>query len=246
MPTSPLHALTILAYTVHIGGGVIGLVSGTVAAFAQKGGQLHRTAGTIFVISMVVMAVFALYLAVVIPDQVNLFISVFVFYLVATAWLTIWRKEGSSGLLEKIAMLVAFILLAPFAILVFQVAIGAPTMFKSTVAFKGPVLVALYGITTVLAIAAISDAKLVLAGGISGAPRIARHLWRMCLGLTLAAGSAFTNGLPRLLPGPFHVPPEFFLPQFVPLGLLVFWLIRVRFTGWYKQASVTLASHGGS
>ena len=43
---------------------------------------------------------------------------------------------------------------------------------------------------------AIGDAKLVLAGGISGARRIGRHLWRMCLGITLAAGSAFTNGFP--------------------------------------------------
>src|SRR5512135_148425 len=245
MTISLLHALTMLAYALHIGGGAIGLVSGTVAAFARKGGRLHRTAGTIFVVSMVVMAVFAFYLAVVTPDQVNLFISVFAFYLVATAWLTVWRKEGTSGLLEKISMLVAFLLLAPFAILVFQVAIGAPPMFKSTVAFKGPVLIALYGFTSVLAIAALSDAKVVLAGGISGAPRIARHLWRMCVGLTMAAGSAFTNGLPRLLPGPFHVPPEFFLPQFMPLILLVFWMIRVRATGWYQQNSVSLTSSGG-
>jgi len=36
--------------------------------------------------------------------------------------------------------------------------------------------------------------------GIVGATRIARHLWRMCLGLTLAAGSAFTMGA-RFVPG---------------------------------------------
>ena len=105
-------------------------------------------------------------------------------------------------------------------------------MFKSAVPFKGPVLIAIYGFTSVLAIAAIGDAKIVIAGGISGAPRIARHLWRMCVGLTLAAGSAFTNGFARLLPGPYHVPPLFFFPQFLPLGLLIFWMIRVRFTRW--------------
>jgi uncharacterized membrane protein len=238
------HALTTIAYALHIGGGAVGLVSGTVAAFARKGGRLHRTAGTVFVASMAVMAVFAFYLAVVTSDQVNLFISVFAFYLVATAWLTVWRKEGTSGLLEKIALVVAVILLAPFAILVFQLAVGAPPLFKSTVAFEGPVLIALYGFTLVLAIAAVSDAKVVLAGGIAGAPRIARHLWRMCVGLMLAAGSAFTNGLPRLLPGPVHVPPEFFFPQFVPLGLLVFWMIRVRATGWYRRNSVAAATSG--
>ena len=78
-------------------------------------------------------------------------------------------------------------------------------------------------------------AACVVAGGISGAPRIARHLWRMCLGLALAMGSAFTNGFARLLPGPYHVPPIFFLPQLLPLGLLAFWMIRVRFTRWHPS-----------
>ena len=116
-----------------------------------------------------------------------------------------------------------------------KLAAGMEPLFKSAVAFEGPVLIAIYAFTSVTAIAAIADIKVLLNGGIAGAPRIARHLWRMCVGLTLAAGSAFTNGLPRLLPGPFHVPPAFFLPQFLPLILLVFWMIRVRFTGWFKH-----------
>ncbi|HTD29590.1 MAG TPA: hypothetical protein VK660_09400, partial [Xanthomonadaceae bacterium] len=168
-----------------------------------------------------------------VPDQiVNLFIGTYVFYLVATAWMTVHRREGTIGLFEKIALFVGVCLCAPFAILSFQLATGLPPLFKSAVPYEGPVLVALYSFTTVLMIAAIGDARVVLAGGISGAPRIARHLWRMCLGLTMATGSAFTNGFARLLPGPYHVPPIFFFPQFLPLGLLVFWMIRVRFTRW--------------
>ncbi len=93
-------------------------------------------------------------------------------------------------------------------------------------------LIAIYVFTSVLACAAIGDARMVLAGGISGRPRIARHLWRMCLGLTLAAGSFFTNVLSRLLPGPVHVTDIFFVPQLLVLGFLIFWLIRVRFAGW--------------
>jgi hypothetical protein len=112
-----------------------------------------------------------------------------------------------------------------------------PPLFRSAVPFEGPVLVAIYAFTAVLAIAAVTDARLVWRGGISGAPRIARHLWRMCLGLTLAVGSAFSNGLARLLPGPYHVPLYFHLPKLLPLGLLIFWLIRVRFTDWYERAA---------
>jgi hypothetical protein len=51
----------------------------------------------------------------------------------------------------------------------------------------------------------------------------------------MAAGSGFTNGFARLLPGPYHVPTVFFLPQFLPLGLLVFWMIRVRSKGWRRS-----------
>lgn len=230
--------LTTLAYVVHVGAGTIGLVSGMVAAFAAKGGRLHRSAGNVFFASMTVMAAFAAYLGVVVPDHINIFIATFTAYLVATAWLTVRRKEGTAAIAEKIALAVAVFLCAPFAILSFQLALGLPPMFTSTVALKGPVLVAIYVFTAVLAIAVIGDAKVVFAGGVSGAPRIARHLWRMCLGLTLATGSAFTNGLARLLPASYHVPTlAFFLPQLVPLGLLVFWMVRVRFTRWYEPVA---------
>jgi hypothetical protein len=234
-----VHAAMILVYVLHVGAGTLALAAGTVAAIARKGGLLHRRAGTVFFVSMLVMAAFAALLAVVVPGQiVNLFGSIFAFYLVATAWVTVRRKEGSIGLPEKFALAVVLCLLLPFGILSFYLATGLPLPFKSAMPLKGPVLIAIYSFTCVIAIAAIADARLVLAGGISGAPRIARHLWRMCLGLTMAAGSAFTNGLPRLLPGPMHVTPIFFLPQFLPLGLLVFWMIRVRFTGWFEQNAI--------
>jgi uncharacterized membrane protein len=228
-----LHGVTVVAFVLHIGGGFIALAAGAVAAFARKGGYVHRKAGTVFVASMLVMATFAAYLAVAVPDQiVNLYISTFAAYLVVTAWMAVRRREDSSGVFEKIAVFVAACLCAPFAILSVQLAAGFAPMFKSAIPFKGPVLIAIYGFTSVLAVATIGDAKVVITGGISGAPRIARHLWRMCLGLTLATGSAFTNGFARLLPGPYHVPTIFFLPQFLPLGLLIFWIIRVRFTRW--------------
>jgi hypothetical protein len=235
-PSQLLHGTTVLAFVIHIAGGAIGLVSGTLAVSARKGGYVHRKAGTVFVASMLVMAIFAVYLGFAVPDQItNVFIGTFALYLVATAWMTVRRREGACGFFEKFALLVALCLCAPFAILTFQLAAGLPPLFTSAVPFKGPVLIAIYAFTTVLALAVIGDARVVLAGGLSGVPRISRHLWRMCLGLTLAAGSGFTNGFARLLPGPYHVPTSFFLPQFLPLGLLVFWMIRVRSAGWRQS-----------
>jgi hypothetical protein len=110
-------------------------------------------------------------------------------------------------------------------------------LFRSAVPFKGPVLIAIYRFTSVLAIAAMGDAKVVVAGGISGVSRVSRHLWRMGLGLTLAAGSGITNGFARLLPGPYHVPSAFFLPQFIPpLAADLLDDPGFRSTGWLRPA----------
>ena len=232
-PSPVLHTMTLIALIFHIAGGAIGLVSGSIAVLAAKGGRLHRRAGTVFVASMMVMAVFAIYLGFAIPDQLtNVIIGTLALYLVGTAWTTVRHAGSASKFLDKLALLVALCLCAPFAVLSFQLAAGLPPLFTTAVPFKGPVLIAVYVFTSILVLAAIGDARVVATGGIAGVPRVSRHLWRMCLGLAFAAGSGFTNGFARLLPGPYHVPTAFFLPQFVPIGLLIFWMIRVRTRGW--------------
>jgi hypothetical protein len=230
------HVFTLAAFVLHITGGTIALFSGVTAAFATKGGPLHRAAGNVFFVSMLVMATFAIYLGIVMPGQLgNAFGGLFVLYLVTTAWLTVRRPENSIGLAEKVAFGVILFLFLPFAALSFALATGLGLPIHSAVPFRGPILIAFYVTTGVIAIAAASDARVVLTGGISGAARIARHLWRMCLGLLMATGSAFTNGLPRLLPGPMHVTGIYFLPMLLPLGLLIFWVIRVRMTEWFAR-----------
>jgi len=232
--------MTKVALILHVIAGTVALLSGIVAMCFRKGARAHRVAGTSFVVSMLVMAGFADYLAVAIPEQIpNLFIGTFTIYLVATAWMTVRRKEKSVGVAEKIALAVILCLGVPFAILSFQLATGLRPSFKSAVPLEGPVRVAIYSFTFLVAMAAVGDARLVRDGGITGVRRIGRHLWRMCAGLTFAAGSAFTNGLPRLLPRTVHVPLVLlFIPQLLSLAVLIFWMIRVRFTGWYNDLAL--------
>ena len=230
-----LTAPTVVAFAVHISCGTLALFAGVVALSALKGGTLHRRAGTVFVIAMLIMAIAADYLAVVRPDQLpNLLIGTFTFYLVTTAWLTVRRRESEHGFLEKAALAVVLCLFLPFAVLSFQIAAGMTPFLRSAVPFRGPVLIALYVFTAITGIAAVADVKVLVAHGISGKPRIERHLWRMCLGLAMAAGSAFTNGFPRLLPKGVHVPLLWlFTPQFIAIGVLLFWIFRLHFTRWY-------------
>ncbi len=225
------HDALTLAYVLHVGGGTIGLFSGVIAAFAKKGETLHRVAGNVFFVSMLVMAAFAALLATIIPGQFQNFTgALLTFYLVTTAWLTVRRAPRTSGVAEKFALVAILCLALPLAGLAIAGLTGTMPQIR------GPFLIAAVSIALIAMIAAIGDATVVFAGGIAGAARVARHLWRMLTALTFAFGSAFTNGLPRLLPGPFHVPPAFFAPMLLPLGLLVFWMIRVRLTGWIKRS----------
>jgi uncharacterized membrane protein len=133
-----VHAPTILAFAIPIGGGVLALLSGIIAVCARKDGRLHRKAGAVFVASMAAMAIFACYLAVAMPEQrVNVFVGAFALYLVSTAWLAVRRKSGATGFAEKLALAVAVCLCAPFAILSFQLAAGMTPLFKSAVPFRG-------------------------------------------------------------------------------------------------------------
>jgi hypothetical protein len=94
---------------------------------------------------------------------------------------------------------------------------------------------------SVMLLAAAGDVRMLVRGGVFGAKRIARHLWRMCFGLFIAAGSFFlgpSNRPLRLLSAVRlgqHLPPALFstslylILTILPLILLIFWLIRVRF-----------------
>ena len=95
-------------------------------------------------------------------------------------------------------------------------------------------------------LAAAGDVRMLVRGRVLGAKRIARHLWRMCFGLFIAAGSFFlgpSNRPLRLLTTVGlgqHLSPALFSTSLylvltvLPLVLLIFWVSRVSF--WKKGA----------
>jgi len=106
---------------------------------------------------------------------------------------------------------------------------------------------------SIMLLAAAGDMRMLLRGGIFGVQRIARHLWRMCFGLFIAAGSFFmgpSNRPLRLLSAVGlgqHLSPALFsttlylILTVLPLILLVFWLIRVRFANPYNAKPMQAA-----
>jgi hypothetical protein len=76
---------------------------------------------------------------------------------------------------------------------------------------------------------AIADVSLAFRKPLAERHRIARHLWRMCLGFFIAAGSAFTGPGAKAFPEALQDSGLLSLPEFLILAALIYWLIRTLF-----------------
>jgi len=216
---------------IHISAGCLAILSGYAAVFVRKGERQHRVFGTVFFLSVLTVSTLAVYLALFVPPthsgsappSASVSVGILTFYLAATGWMTIKRREGHIGLLEKGALI---------AVLGVAVAL---TFFGFLAAKRHEPLIAPYFVfASFAAFAAALDLKVILHGGISGAPRIARHLWRMCFALFFAAAFFFL-GQQGIMPKYLRGSPILFVPALAPLVLISFWLIRVRVTNWFKN-----------
>ena len=227
---------------VHIAGGTLGLVTGAAALSFRKGSRRHAIAGRVFVASMLGMASGAIPLAIWKHEAGNVIGGIFTFYLILTAWLTARRSEGTTG---KFGW---FVLLIPVAVGIVNWYAGMEKLRSPAPPADGvPAGMNLF-LGSVMLLAAAGDVRMLLRGGIEGTARIARHLWRMCFGLFIASGSFFL--------GPSNRPLRFLaamglrqhflktllrqevliLLAVLPLLMLIFWLIRVRFTKMFQRS----------
>ena len=213
----------------HIGAGTLGLFSGAAAMSFRKGSRRHRMAGNVFVIAMLSMAAAAVYLAFMKQQISNVFGGILTLYLVTTAWVTARRREGETSLFDWGALLVVC-------------AVGVVIVTYGFEAAKTPVRGVPTGmfffLGSVALLAAAGDVRMLVRGGVFGAHRIVRHLWRMCFGLFIATGSFFL-GQQQVFPAFIRKTNVLFIPAILPLILMIFWLIRVRFTNAYKRMSLT-------
>src|SRR6516225_1726478 len=228
MPYSP----TLL---VHIAGGTLGLLSGTAAICFRKGCRPHVLAGRVFVASMLIMAMGAVYLGIVKHQPNNVSGGIFTFYLIATAWLTARRRDGETWRLDWAALIV------PLALGSLTWVTGINVARSGASSQDGVPVGMTFFTGSVMLLAAAGDIRMLVRGGVFGAKRIARHLWRMCFGLFIAAGSFFlgganrplrllsTVGIAQHLPRPLFSIGVYLVLTILPLVLLVFWLLRVRF-----------------
>jgi uncharacterized membrane protein len=224
----------------HIIAGAVALLSGGVALFALKGGKLHRKSGIIFVSAMLVMSAiggvtatmkhYRLNGQLLNPQWSSVIAGALTFYLVLTGFLTVRRRAEGSHWINASAMFIA-LTVAAFS---FKFGLQALNSPGGKLDGQPGVLGFLFG--TVALLAAIGDIRLLLAGGIQGSHRIARHLWRMCFAMWIATSSFFL-GQARLFPKPLRVMPLLAAPVLLVLLLMFYWLVRVSFSKRYSGAA---------
>jgi hypothetical protein len=207
----------------HIVGGSVALLAGFAALiFFRKGDRLHARAGTLFLGAMLVLAGTGAIMAGASGERGTAVIGLITCYLVITSWLTARRRHRRAGASDY--ALVALALGCGAAMLSFGIiGAGSPEgKFDSLPAGVHFPFAALAGLGAAL------DLNFYLRRGDPGVSRIARHLWRMCAALLIAAFSFFL-GQQKVMPVYMKGSPFLFLPPIIAFGTMLFWLLRLRF-----------------
>ena len=206
---------------IHVSAGGVALVLGAVALLAKKGGTIHRRSGRLFVYAMLVMGVTAAMLG-------NVGGGLVAIYFVVTALTTVRPVSTWTRGINVVALtLVSGLALG--SIVNGVKAVNSPGLSPGGVPLRTIGAMSLF-IATVMILAAAGDVRMMRRGLTRGGPRLARHLWRMCFALFIAAGSFFSirERVAKLLPEPLTNAPMRALPILLLFGVMFYWLWRVR------------------
>ena len=207
--------------SVHIAAASVGLLAGFVALYAAKGARLHRRSGTLFVYTMVAMAILGAGIAAVwnVGPEVNIPVALLTSYLVITALTAVTPAA------ERSRALALGLLLVAVGVAVFMIGSGLVVATDGARHRVPAFPFFLFGAIALLAVA--GDLRVLRSGALAGASRIARHLWRMSAALLIASLS-FAVQLPKYLPKSPYVPWLMALPLLAVLVTMFYWLWRVR------------------
>ena len=214
--------LAFLALAFHATMGTAALVSGGIAIGARKGGALHRRAGRVFVYAMIAMGLSAIGIALYEGKQTAASGALAV-YLVFTGWNTV-RPLAAAGRRTDIALMLFAGALALAGLAQAFAALGRPGR-----QIEGVPAGMQFFLSTIILLAAVGDARMIRARGVTGTRRLARHLWRMCFGLFVATGS-FVAQLVRMpfIPASMRSLTVILVLAAGPLAALLYWMWRVR------------------
>lgn len=204
----------------HIGGGALGIVSGTVASLTRKGSQVHRSAGKLFLWSMFLCYLIGALVAPFLTSQqsTNFVAALLALYLLLSGVSAASRRQFVADIREQTgAAVAAFVTLLGIIFMVLSYRDPSGTFDGSP-----PQAYILFIVAGSLAL--VGELNALYQHTLPQTSRIFRHLWRMCMSFFIAAGSAFF--------GQSAFFPEWFNATYLPLALGFFPLIiLIIYTG---------------
>jgi uncharacterized membrane protein (DUF4010 family) len=162
------------------------------------------------------------------PNVLGGFVSA---YFVTTAWTTVRPVSTWTRRLNVAALVLAI------ALVVLEIALGIRAFGQTAeqnklegVPFFGMPLFLIALLTT---LSAAGDIRKVRTRTSRPEARLARHIWRMCFALFIAAGSFFSipERVAKILPQPFTTPAMRALPVTLVFVAMFYWLWRTRRPG---------------
>ena len=216
---------------IHIISGLIAIASGFIAAFVVKGMKVHRKSGMIFVYSMLALSLSGAAIATIKSQPANIIGGLISFYLVITGFLTVRPRSDGFPWIDSAVMLLGIL------VAFLSINLGLTVYHSPSGKINGVPSAPLFVFGAVGLLAVRGDLRMILARGLQGKHRIARHLWRMCFSLFIASGSFFL-GQAKVFPKPIRIIPMLAIPAFLPLLILVYWMARVLFTKWYRRRGI--------
>ncbi len=215
--------------SIHVVAGALAILLGAVALVVKKGGTVHRRSGMLFVYAMLVMGITASILEFVRSTAVtNVVAALMSIYFVGTALTTV-RPPSRWTRAINIAALIVAVGLACISIVGGVQAVNSTALSPGGVPFR-TIGVMSFILAAVLLLAAAGDVRIMRSGSPRGGARLARHLWRMCVALFIAAGSFFSirERVAKILPEPFTTGPMRALPILLLFAAMFYWMWRVR------------------
>ncbi|MEP3346218.1 MAG: hypothetical protein ABJN34_00400 [Litoreibacter sp.] len=217
--------LVTLITIAHIASGTIAVGMGAITLAAQKGARSHINIGRVFTACMVLSSLLGAALGLVKFET---------FYITFHAGMLGMTLVLSGRILARVQnrdLGAPFVAIGSVNFLntAGLVAAGFCALTLPEQTLRGFAAADYFFLAGMASVALLNDLVILLRKTLSDRHRIAQHLWRMCIGFFIAAGSAFTGPGAGIFPEVVRNSGVLSLPELTIILLMLFWLFRILF-----------------
>lgn len=207
----------------HIAFGTIAVVMGAITFAVRKGAATHVNSGRAFTAAMGLASLLGAILGLIKFETfyITFHAGVLGMTLVLSGWLLARRPTRHRS---AVFVTIGGVNLLNTAGLV---AAGFCALSLPDQTLRGFASTDYFFLAGITGVALINDMLVLLSKTLSHKHRIVQHVWRMCIGFFIAAGSAFTGPGGKTFPEVVRDSGVLSLPELTIILLMLFWLCRV-------------------